>query len=130
VAAPLTGVALVAFGEGSGKEPEPLWQAFGRLFERFGVTGVEKRAVPWARPHDRWKAHALEIKVWEVEQPKRGAWSWQKRDPVMKGEPGSLLLAVMDSADQVVVGVAFLARSAPETLVGPIRTSIESLQIR
>jgi hypothetical protein len=72
----------------------------------------------------------LTVKVWEVEQPKRGAWSWQKQDPAMKGVPGSALLAVLETADQVVVGLAFLARSAPETLVGPIRTSIESLQIR
>jgi hypothetical protein len=53
----------------------------------------------------------------------------QKQDPAMKGAPGAVLVAVAEVGDTVVVGLTFLARSAPTAHVGPIKASVESLQV-
>jgi hypothetical protein len=47
----------------------------------------------------------------------------------MKGQPGAALVAVAEAGDKVVIGLTFLARSAPTSHVGPIKASVESLQV-
>jgi hypothetical protein len=122
------GGAVIIFTDASGKKPEQLWESLGWLLHRLDVTGVEKKALDWTKPHAKWQAGALPVRVWQVEKPSSG-WSMQKQDPVMKGAPGAALVTVAEVGDKVVVGLTFLARSAPTEHVGPIKASVESLQV-
>ena len=128
LAVPPDGGAVIIFTDASGKKPEQLWESLSWLLLRLDVTGVDKKAIDWAKPHAKWQAGTLPVNVWQVEKPASG-WSMQKQDPVMKGEPGAALVAVAEVGDKVVIGLTFLARSAPTSLVGPIKASVESLQV-
>jgi hypothetical protein len=122
------GGAVIIFTDASGKKPEQLWESLGWLLQRLEVTGVEKKALDWAKPQAKWQAGALPVNVWQVEKPSSG-WSQQKQDPVMKGAPGAALVAVAELGDKVVIGLTFLNRSAPTAHVAPIKASVESLQV-
>ncbi len=122
------GGAVILFSDASGKKPDQLGETLARLLGRLQVMGVEMKALSWAKPHAEWQAGSLPISVWQVERPSQG-WSRQARDPVMNGAPGAVLVAVAEVGNKVVMGVSFLSRSASTTLVGPIKASVESLQV-
>jgi hypothetical protein len=122
------GSAVIVFTDAVGKKPKQLWETLSRLLQRMEVSGVEKKALEWHKPGATLQTGSLPVRVWQIEKPSHG-WSAQQRDPVMKGAPGAVLVAVIEAGDKVEMGVSYLARTAPATLVDSIKASVESVQV-
>jgi hypothetical protein len=122
------GGAVIVFSDALGKKPEQLWESLSRHVQRLELMGIDKKALDWPKPHAKWQAGILPVSVWQIEKSS-GGWAAQRPDPAMKGAPGAVLVAVAEQGEKVVMGLTYLARSAPTGHVGPIKESVESLQV-
>lgn len=124
------GGALVAFRMVPGQASGEKLAALRGLLTELGVAGVSPDVPLFEAPEASWAAGPLDVSVWQVEKPKQGR-SAQQSDPTLGGYPGALLVSAVElDRGETLLGVGFLLRSAPTSLVGPIREAITSVRPR
>lgn len=121
-------VAALAIMPAEMDDPDVVWATLEKLMTRLEITDVVRKAVNLKKPLGTWAAGDQEVRLWQVEKPPAGAWSWQKQDPNLKGKPGALLITVVPGPEGagILVGAAFVTRDADATFVDAVKASVES----